>query len=118
MSRRSEMAAGAQGERVDVPGALREAAFAGLVALGLFLPLIGFETVTNIRDELILTTRWPLLFAFVAITAAGRFAYSVALAPWLAARARKPTKPAASRWRSFFGKWFVPFAIGFVIVYP
>ena len=30
---------------------------------GLFLPLIGFETVTNISDELILTTRWPLLFA-------------------------------------------------------
>src|ERR1700683_2576365 len=104
MSRRSEMAAGAQGERVDVPGALREAAFAGLVALGLFLPLIGFQTVTNIRDELILTTRWPLLFAFVAITAVGRFGYSVALAPWLAARARKPAKTAGCRLRGYFGR--------------
>ena len=112
------MVAGAQGERVDVAGALRDAAFTGLVAFGLFLPLIGFQTVTNIRDELTLTTRWPLLAAFVAITAAGRFGYSVALAPWLAARARKPAKPAVSRWRFYFGKWFVPFAIGFVIVYP
>jgi branched-chain amino acid transport system permease protein len=112
------MAAGAQGERVDVPGALRDAAFTGLVAFGLFLPLIGFQTVTNIRDELTLTTRWPLLAAFVATTAVGRFAYSVALAPWLAAHARKPAKPAVSRWRFYLGKWFVPFAIGFVIVYP
>ena len=111
------MAAGAQGERVDVSGALRDAAFTGLVAFGVFLPLIGFQTVTNIRDELVLTTRWPLLFAFVAITAAGRFGYSVALAPWLAERARKPAKPAARR-RLNFGKWFVPVAIGFVVVYP
>ena len=112
------MATGAQGERVDVFGALRDATFTGLVALGLFLPLVGFQTVTNIRDELTLTTRWPLLFAFAAITAAGRFGYSVALAPWLAERARKPAKPAVSRSRLHFGKWFVPFAIGFAVVYP
>ncbi|MGA8614649.1 MAG: high-affinity branched-chain amino acid ABC transporter permease LivM [Xanthobacteraceae bacterium] len=112
------MAAGAQGERVDVLGALRDAAFTGLVALGLFLPLVGFQTVTNIRDELTLATRWPLLFAFVAITAAGRFGYSVVLSPWLAQRARKPAKPAVSRSRLHFGKWFVPFAIGFAVVYP
>ena len=112
------MAAGAQSERIDFLGALRDAAFTGLVAFGLFLPLIGFQTVTNISDELILTTRWPLLFAFVAITTAGRFTYSAALAPWLAAQARKPAKPAAPKWHFYSGKWFVPFAIGFVIVYP
>ncbi len=97
--------------------ALREAAFTGLVSFGLFLPLIGFETVTNIRDELILRTRWPLLAAFVFIAAGGRFFYSFALAPWLARRAQKPVKPAAA-WRGHFKKWFVPFAIGFVIAYP
>ena len=112
------MAAAARSERVHLLDALGDAAFTGVVAFGLFLPLIGFETITNIRDELILTTRWPLLFAFVAITAAGRFTYSVVLAPWLRARARKPAKAAASRWRSYFAKCFVPFAIGFVIVYP
>ena len=42
-----------------VARALREAAFAGLIAFGLFLPLIGFVTVQNIRNELVLETRWP-----------------------------------------------------------
>jgi branched-chain amino acid transport system permease protein len=112
------MTAAEQSTRVDFSGALRDAGFTGLVAFGLFLPLIGFETVTNINDQLILTTRWPLLFAFVAITAVGRLTYSLALAPWLAERARKPAKPAASRWRFYFSKWFVPFAIAFVIAYP
>src|SRR6185437_10004620 len=47
---------------------------------------IGFETVTNIRDELTLTTRWPLLAAAVVITVAGRFLYAIAVDPWLARR--------------------------------
>jgi branched-chain amino acid transport system permease protein len=110
------VAAPAQSERIDLAGAFRDAAFTGLVAFGLFLPLIGFQTVTNINDELILATRWPLLFAFVAITAAGRFAYSAALAPWLAERSRRPPRPAVSQWRFYLGKWFVPFAIAFVII--
>ncbi len=97
---------------------MRDAGFTGLIALGLFLPLIGFQTVTNIRDELILTTRWRLLFALVVVTAAGRFAYSFALAPWLAQRARKLAQPTPSAWRGYFKKWFIPFAIGFVIIYP
>jgi branched-chain amino acid transport system permease protein len=111
------MRAGAQGERIDVVRALRDAGFTGLIAFGLFLPLIGFQTVTNIRDELILTTRWPLLFALVVVTAACRFIYSFALAPWLARRARRPAPAASPLWRSA-AKWFIPFAIGFVIVYP
>ncbi len=111
------MATGAPSRRVDFAGALRDAAFTGLVAFGLLLPLIGFETVTNIRDELILTTRWPLLFAFVVITAGGRFLYSFALAPWRIRRAQRPVQPVAA-WRVHFKKWFVPFAIGFVIAYP
>jgi len=40
--------------RVDFVRALREGALAGLVAFGLFLPLIGFRTVQNIRNELVL----------------------------------------------------------------
>jgi branched-chain amino acid transport system permease protein len=112
------MTIGAQSERVDVAGAVRDAGFTGLVAFGLLLPLIGFQTVTNIRDELVLATRWPLLFALVAVTAAGRFAYSVALAPWLARRATRPARSSAPTWRGYLGQWFVPFAVGFSIAYP
>jgi branched-chain amino acid transport system permease protein len=117
------MQAGAQSERVDAVGALRDAGFTGLIAFGLFLPLIGFQTTVNGSNELILTTRWPFLFALVAITAAGRFSYSFALAPWLARRATRPVQAAPPanlplKLRGYFGKWFIPFAIGFVVVYP
>src|SRR6516164_8423749 len=81
--------------RVDVVRALRQAAITGLIAFGLLLPLIGFNTVQNIRNELILETRWPLLAAMVAIIAGGRFLHALLIAPWL-----------------------VPFTLGFAIVYP
>ena len=101
-----------------MPRALRDAGVTALLAFGLFLPLIGFETQQNIRNELILTTRWPLLFAIVAIVGAGRLAYSLALEPWLKQRAMRPVRATPSAWRGFLGKWFIPFAIGFVIAYP
>ena len=66
MSKRSDMAGAAQDRRVDIARALRDAGVTALLAFGLFLPLIGFQTVTNVRNDLILTTRWPLLFAIVA----------------------------------------------------
>ena len=96
-------------------------ALAGLLAFGLFLPLIGFNTVQNIRNELVLETRWPLLAAIVAIMAVGRFLYALLIAPWLARRAaaaaagaRRRSRPGAPR----LARWIVPFALGFAIVYP
>jgi len=118
MSKRFEMPAGAQGQRVDWAGALRDAAFTGIIAFCLFLPLIGFLTVVDIGNRLVLTTRWPLLFAIVALVTGMRFAYSAALAPWLARRAQQPVRAAPSAWSGYVGKLFVPFAISFSIVYP
>jgi branched-chain amino acid transport system permease protein len=112
------MAGGVQGERVDVVRALRDAAQTGVIAFGVFLPLIGFLTLTNIRNELVLTTRWPLLFSLLAFITVGRFVYALVIAPWLAQRAMRPVAAAPSPWRFFAGKWFAPFAIGFVIAYP
>jgi branched-chain amino acid transport system permease protein len=103
--------------RVEFTRALRDAGVTALIAFGLFLPLIGFLTVQNIRNELTLTTRWPLLFALVAIVGIGRFAYSLIVEPWIRQRALKPAA-APSAWRTFASKWFIPFAIGFVLVYP
>jgi len=113
----------AQSGRVDLVDALGDASRTGIITLVLLLPLIGFETSVNGSNELILTTRWPLLFALVAITAVGRFGYAFTVAPWLAQRAQRPpqTAPSAAlarRWRGHLGRWFIPFAIGFVIVYP
>jgi len=111
------MAGDAQDRRVDTPRALRDAGITALLAFGLFLPLIGFQTVTDVRNDLILTTRWPLLFAVVAIVSLGRLAYSLVIFPRLYQRAPK-ADVARPAWRVRAGQWFIPFAIGFVIAYP
>jgi branched-chain amino acid transport system permease protein len=111
------MADDATGMRVDTARAFRDAGITALLAFGLFLPLIGFQTVTDVRNDLILTTRWLLLFAVVAIVGLGRLAYALAAEPWLKQRALLPATPAPV-WLKQVGRWFIPFAIGFVVAYP
>ena len=111
------MGGDAPGTRVDTTRALKDAAITALLAFGLFLPLVGFQTVTDVRNDLILTTRWPLLFAVVGVVGIGRLAYSVVIEPWLRQRSLQPAAPIPA-WRTHAGKWLVPFAIGFVIAYP
>src|ERR1700685_2582439 len=123
MSRRSEMQAavrqaGAQSGRVDITGALRDAGFTGLVAFGVLLPLIGFLTGVDGSNQLVLTTRWPLLLAIVAVVAVCRFLYCFAITPWLARRAQQPVRAASPAWRGIVANWFVPFGIAFLIIYP
>src|SRR6476646_8794293 len=117
MSRRSDMASDAPVSRVRTARALRDAGVTALLTFGLFLPLVGFETVTNVRNDLILVTRWPLLFSVVAIVGFGRLAYSLVIEPWLRQRTLQPSAHAPA-WRTQLGKWFIPFAIGFVVAYP
>jgi branched-chain amino acid transport system permease protein len=104
--------------RLDVVRALRDAGWTALLAFGLFLPLIGFVTVQNMDRQLVLDTRFGLLAAFVAIVAGGRLAYSLTIAPLLARAALKPAPTAPSALRVALARWFIPFAVGFVIVYP
>lgn len=59
--------------KADVPTALKQAGIAGLVSLGMFGPLIGLLTEQNISNQLIVTTRFPLLITLVLIIMAGRF---------------------------------------------
>jgi branched-chain amino acid transport system permease protein len=112
------MTAPASIEPSKLKRAFTDAGITALLAFGLFLPLIGFKTVVDIRNELILTTRWPLFFAIVGIVGFGRLFYSLTLEPWLKQRALWPVTIVQPAWRVFAGKWFIPFAIGFVIAYP
>jgi branched-chain amino acid transport system permease protein len=104
--------------------AIKDAAFWALVAFGLLLPLIGFRTVQDIRNELTLETRWPLLFALVAAVAAARLFQNLVIAPWLERRRLAARAPAATPERRAWlgGAWLAgalaPFAIGFALVYP
>ncbi|WP_189638037.1 high-affinity branched-chain amino acid ABC transporter permease LivM [Rhizobium sp. R693] len=55
--------------------AFREALFAGVIAFGLFVLLIGLKTDQNIRNELVLVQRWGTLAVIVCLVMAGRFLY-------------------------------------------
>ena len=111
------MASDAPAKRVDTARALRDAGVTALLAFGLFLPLVGFQTVTDVRNDLILITRWPLLFAIVALVGVGRLAYSLTIEPWFKDRTLRPSSGPAP-WRKQVARWIVPFAVGFVIFYP
>ena len=121
MSETSNTVGAAPGRRFDGIAALKDAGFTTLVAFGLLLPLVGFQTVTDVRNVLILQTRFPLLVALTACIGVGRLAYACSISPWLERRAARPVvaaRPARVDGRAIAGTWFVPFAIGFVIVYP
>jgi branched-chain amino acid transport system permease protein len=106
--------------RVDLARALRQTAITALITLGLLLPLIGFNTVQNIHNELVLETRWPLLAALVAIIAAGRFLHAIFIEPALARRALRPRQEDAERTatRARRVRWLTPFTLGFALLYP
>jgi branched-chain amino acid transport system permease protein len=121
MSETSNTVGAAPGRRFDGIAALKDAGFTTLIAFGLLLPLVGFQTVTDVRNVLILQTRFPLLLALTACIGLGRLAYACSISPWLERRAARPVVAApAARfdWWAIAGAWLVPFAIGFVIVYP
>src|SRR5499427_2609921 len=99
-------------------GAMRDAAITGLISLGLFLPLVGFQTITDIRNVLILTTRWPLLLGLVGSITACRCIYLLVLAPRLERGALRPPQRTQALLGNLLRNWFIPFAVAFVIVYP
>ena len=90
------MADGAPASRSDFVHALRAAAFTALIAFGLFLPLIAFKAIHDIRNELVLETRWLLFASFVAIAFVGRLLWELMprerLKEQLAAFFRSPAK--------------------------
>jgi len=111
------MADGASAQRVDIARALRDAGLTAVLAFGLLLPLIGFLTITDTRNNLVLVTRWPLLFGLVAFVGIARFVSSIAIAPYLTQRRERPVA-APSAARTWMRKWFVSFSIAFVVAYP
>ena len=105
---------------VETGRALKDAVIAGLIAAGLFLPLIGFQTVTNMRNEVVLATRWPTFLIMVAIVFAGRLVFTLFLFPWMerhGVRGIPKARPLAGAREQAKGllPWLV---IGFVLIYP
>src|SRR3954470_9523905 len=94
--------------RVDVAAALKSAALTAVMSFFLFLPLIGFKTVQNMRNELELETRFPLLLTFVAMITAAKLLGSLVIEPWQARRALRPAPENArvTAFKSAFATWF------------
>jgi branched-chain amino acid transport system permease protein len=108
----------ARSSRVDVAAALKSAGLTAMMSFFLFLPLIGFKTVQNMRNELELETRFPLLLTMVALITAARLLGSLVIAPWRERHAARPASARASAVMNAVTNWFTPFALGFVAVYP
>jgi branched-chain amino acid transport system permease protein len=110
--------------RINLAHALKDAGASALIAFGLFLPLIGFRTFQDIRNELVLETRWGLLFTFVALVVAGRLIVNLVIVPWRERRrergtARGPAAAAATAaLRDALARAAAIAAVSFVIVYP
>src|SRR5215831_11590636 len=102
---------------IDLVRALKNAGLTALIALGLFLPLIGFKTTVDIHNELILETRFQLLAVFVALAVAGSLVMSLVIAPWRAHRSRV-APDSTLHLPPTLARWAPPSALGFVVAYP
>ncbi|OBQ63627.1 high-affinity branched-chain amino acid ABC transporter permease LivM [Mesorhizobium erdmanii] len=99
--------------------ALREALYAGAIALGLFVLFIGLKTDQNISNELVLVQRWGLLAAVVIATAVGRFLYVGFAQPAMArAKEEKAKAPAVATEAGFVRRNFTKIGIGVLLLYP
>ncbi len=107
--------------RVDFLRAGRNAAIAGLITLGMMLPLIGFRTVQNINNELTFETRPGLLLTMILIVVAGSLFISLVWRPWSERRAASRVAGQSLKYahiRHLIARFITPFAIGFMIFYP
>jgi branched-chain amino acid transport system permease protein len=106
--------------RLNLARAGKDAAITAAISFALLLPLIGFKTVQNMRNELELETRFPLLLIIVAVITAARLLGLLVIEPWRERRALHPPSPNTTflSVKSAFANYFTPFAMGFVVVYP
>ena len=106
---------------IDLARALKQAGLAGIIAFGIFLPLIGFNTVQTMSNELALETRPGLLATLVLLAICGSLFISLVIQPWSEKRAAAAPVGASLRaaaLRAAFAKYFTPFALGFATLYP
>ena len=117
--------------------ALRTAFVSALVAFGLAFPIISYHAESNIENELVLISRWPLSFGISALVFVFVFLRQMSTSDWRiwfdrvgsiaaggmggalvqAAREGEGTAPPSAA-RVAFGRFFGPFMLGLVIVFP
>jgi branched-chain amino acid transport system permease protein len=104
----------------NIQKAFRDSLYAGLIALGLFVLLVGFRTDQNIRNELILVQRWGTLALVVAAAMIFRFIMVAYITP--ASVARKAAKVAIKIDRNAPVSWlkanYPKLIVAALLIYP
>jgi branched-chain amino acid transport system permease protein len=108
--------AGADHSSTQPPGigtAIFDAGKAGLLALGLAVPILALRTETNLENQLVLQERWGYVAIAVAIAFFGRLLY-------LMLPARRPASPPRARPFDMSGivRLFTIVGAAVLIVYP
>ena len=118
MSKEGALATPQKKAGLDIGGAFKDAAVAGLVALGLFSLILGFRTDQNMSGQLILTPRPGLLAASVAAVFFGRFAIALVVRSGLLRNAGSMV-PSSLRGRAqHFGRFVAAFLLLFAFAAP
>jgi branched-chain amino acid transport system permease protein len=104
---------------VDMVKALKEAAFAGVVTLGLSIPILAYATRQNMDNQLVLDPRWEAVAIAVALVFAGRFLINLRQQQRAAGAGPLFAMPAAGNaFLTRFARWFAPLGLGFLLVFP
>jgi len=105
---------------LDVQAALKDMLLAGLVAVGLFVPLVGLRTDVSPTGGLFIRTRWTDVAIIVGLVMAGRLAMHIFLAQRearaLAADLSKPGRFAEPMAR--LGRILGPLLLGVAVLLP
>ncbi|MCX5516836.1 high-affinity branched-chain amino acid ABC transporter permease LivM [Kaistia defluvii] len=104
----------------DMSAAVKDALLSGLIALGLFGPLVGLRTEQNMRNELVVQGRWGLLASVIGVIVVGRFLLLTLVWPAMAARKERagPASETPSAVRQAVSRWFAPTSLVFLFLYP
>jgi branched-chain amino acid transport system permease protein len=105
--------------QADMMAALKDAAFAALVTLGLCIPIIAWGTRQNLENQLVLDPRWDAVAWAVAIVFVGRFVLA------LRQQYKRPGEPGLRLLPhgtiAFFQRYsrlFSLFGLGFLVSFP
>jgi branched-chain amino acid transport system permease protein len=104
-----------------IQAGIKDAIIGGVIALGLFVLLIGLETTQNIRNELVINQRWGFLAAVVGIVMVGRFVMTAFIRPILHERKKANAAAAVARGDvepSALKKALPKLALLFLFIYP
>lgn len=103
--------------RPDFAAALKDAAIAGLIAFGLFAPIMGLRTVQT-GGRIVLLENWTSVAWAVGIVFFGRLFLHLVWQPMRASRAARPASPAVTRSVDVFMRVLAPALIALAIVFP